>query len=199
LIEREAEIITAGAFVCLGFDGSRYLDSTALVACRYDDAMLSVLDVWERPEGAAGRGWEVPADDVDAAVDAAFARYRVLRFYPDPPYWQTEIASWARRYGDRTVTPWATNRGTQMSAAVERFQTDAIAGVLSHDGDPRLRRAVLSAHVRQVRTGLWVEKATANSPDKIDACIAAILAYEARNDSVAAGEGRPRSRVPISL
>lgn len=199
LAEREGDPIVRGDVVCLGFDGSRYLDSTALVACRYGDAQLGVLEVWERPEGAAGRGWEVPGDEVDAAVDAAFDRYRVLRLYADPPYWQTEIARWARAYGAHHVVPWATNRGTQMSAAVERFRTDTIAGTVGHDGDAQLRHAILSAHMRKVRTGLWIEKASANSPDKIDAAIAAVLAYEARNDAVEAGEGRPRSRVPVSI
>jgi phage terminase large subunit-like protein len=191
--------IASGEIVTLGFDGSRFMDATALVACRLHDGFLSVLDVWERPEGAAGRGWEIPAAEVEAAVEDAFDRYRVVRFYADPPFWQTEIASWAHRWGDSIVLAWATNRMRQMSAAVERFRTDAIAGKLVHDGGSTLRRHVLSAHMRKVRTGFWIEKASNNSPDKIDAAVAAVLAYEARNDAIAAGLGRLRSRVPISL
>jgi phage terminase large subunit-like protein len=198
-IEREDEPILSGEMVALGFDGSRHLDATALVACRIEDGQLAVLDAWERPEGAAGRGWEIPAVEVEAAIEDAFDRYRVIRFYPDPPYWQTEIASWAHRFGDSVVIPWSTNRMRQMSAAVERFRTDAIAGKLGHDGSSLLRRHVLSAHMRKVRTGYWIEKASSNSPDKIDAAVASVLAYEARNDAIAAGIGRRVSKVPVSL
>src|SRR4051794_3510628 len=134
LIEREGSPILRGETITVGFDGSRMLDSTVLVACRVSDGLLSVLDAWERPEGAAGRGWEVPADEVDLAVEAAFAGSRVLGFSPAPPYWQTEIASWARTYGERRVIGWATARTRQMSAAVEHFRTDALAGTLGHDG-----------------------------------------------------------------
>jgi phage terminase large subunit-like protein len=198
-IEREDAPVLGGEMVALGFDGSRYLDSTALVACRLEDAQLTVLDAWERPEGAAGRGWEIPAVEVEAAIEDAFDRFNVVRFYPDPPYWQSEIAAWSAHYGESVVVPWATARMRQMSAAVERFRTDAIGGKLGHDGGSLLRRHVLSAHMRKVRTGYWIEKMSANSPDKIDAAIAAVLAYEARNDVIADGIGRKRSRVPVSL
>jgi phage terminase large subunit-like protein len=198
-VERDAEPILRGDRIALGFDGSRFLDTTALVACRLDDAQISVLDSWERPEGVAGRGWEVPAHEVSASVADAFQRFRVVRMYADPPYWQSEIHAWAHEFGERTVIPWATNRMSAMSAAVERFRTDCIAGQLSHDGGSLLRRHVLSAHMRKVRTGYWIEKTSAHSPDKIDAAIAAVLAYEARNDARDAGLGRDRSRVPISL
>jgi phage terminase large subunit-like protein len=191
--------IAHGDQICLGFDGSRFMDATALVACRLSDGFLTVLDTWERPEGPAGRGWEIPGSEVEASIEDAFERYRVIRMYADPPYWQSEISAWAHRYGESVVLAWATNRMRQMSAAVERFRTDAIAGKLMHDGGSILRRHVWSAHMRKVRTGFWIEKASNNSPDKIDAAVAAVLAYEARNDAIDAGLGRLRSRVPISL
>ena len=193
------DLLAHGETCALGFDGSRFMDSTALVACRLSDGLLTVLDIWERPEGPAGRGWEIPAHEVEASIDDAFENYRVVRLYADPPYWQTEIAGWARKYGEKVVIPWATNRMRQMSAAVERFRTDTIASKLAHDGGSVLRRHVLSAHMRRVRTGFWIEKASHSSPDKIDAAIAAVLAYEARNDALDAGLGLNRSKVPISL
>lgn len=199
LIEDELDGLRRGDLITLGFDGSRFLDSTALVACRLEDGQTSLLDLWERPEGAAGRGWEVPAGLVEDAVEDAFTRYRVVRFYADPPYWQTDIAAWARRWGDEVVIGWATNRMRQMSEAVERFRTDAIAGKFKLDGGSALRRHILNAHMVKVRAGYWIEKASRNSPDKIDAAVAAILAYEARCDAVDAGLGRPRSRVPVSF
>lgn len=199
VLENDLEPLRRGDVVALGFDGSRFLDTTALCACRLSDGHISLLDHWSRPEGAAGRGWEVPAIEVEAALEEAFERFRVVRFYADPPYWQSEIAVWSHRYGDRVVIPWPTARMRAMSAAVEHFRTDALAREFTQDGNPTLRTHVLSAHMRKTRTGFWIEKASAHSPDKIDAAIASVLAYEARNDAVDAGLDKPKSRVPISL
>jgi len=181
-----------GDVICLGFDGSRYNDATALIACRLDDGLLTPLGVWEAPRGL--REWEVPAGEVDAAVAHAFNTYRVARAYCDPPLWQTEIDSWARDFGD-VVVRYPTNRSRFMGA-LERFRTDVASGVVPHDGSETLTRHVLNAQVREVRGGYWLEKATAS--DKIDAAIAGVLAYEARSDVLASG-WRPRSRVPVSF
>jgi phage terminase large subunit-like protein len=198
-IESEDPLLR-GDTIALGFDGSRFLDSTVLMACRLRDGLLCRLAHWSRPAGAAGKGWEIPAEEVHLAIADAFSRYRVVRFYPDPPYWQTEVQAWSHEYGDKVVIPWPTNRMRQMSAAVERMRTDALAAEgICHDGDSTLRMHVLSAHMRKTRTGYWIEKASSNSPDKIDAAVAAVLAYEARNDALDAGLDRRRSKVPVSL
>jgi phage terminase large subunit-like protein len=186
--------LEVGERVALGFDGARFDDATALVACALDDGHLTLLDLWEKPPGAAGRGWEVPADGVDMALAAAFERYSVVRCYVDPPLWQTEVAAWQRDYS--VVFPWQTNRPTPMAAAVERFRTDVLAGRLTHDDDERLTRHVGNARVHRHRAGYWLEKAAPHSPDKIDAAIAAVLAYEARADELSTAS--TRSRVPVS-
>jgi phage terminase large subunit-like protein len=183
-----------GELVALGFDGARFDDATALVACAIADGHLVVLDCWERPSGTAGRGWEVPTAEVDLAVHAAFERYRVTRGYFDPPLWQTEVAGWQREFS--VVIPWQTNRPTPMAAAVERFRTDAIGAKFTHDDDERLNRHVSNARIRRHRTGYWLEKPAMRGPDKIDAAVAAVLAYEARADAITAGANR--SRIPIS-
>jgi len=183
-----------GDRVALGFDGSRYGDATALVACRLSDGLLSPLGVWESPRGV--REWEVPAGEVDAAVARAFDTYRVVRFYADPPLWQTEIDSWAREFGHEVVVRYPTNRSRFMGA-LERFRTDVASDLIPHDGDERLTRHVLNAQVSEVRGGYWLTKATAT--DRIDAAIASVLAYEARCDVVTSGLDRPRSRVPMSF
>jgi phage terminase large subunit-like protein len=182
-----------GDLVTLGFDGSRYGDSTALVACRHDDGYVQLLGVWESPRGI--REWEVPAGEVDAAVARAFETYRVSRMYADPPLWQTEIDSWARDFGQDVVVRYPTNRSRFMGA-LERFRTDVASGIVPHDDDERLTRHVLSAQTREVRGGYWLEKATA--ADNIDAAVASVLAYEARSDVLASG-WRPRSKVPVSF
>jgi phage terminase large subunit-like protein len=179
---RVSERILPGERICLGFDGSRSGDSTALVGCRLSDGLLQPLAVWEAPQG--GSGWRVHSGQVDAAIARSYESYDVVRGYYDPPLWQSEIEGWAREYGQPAVTPWATNT-SRMIRAVERFRTDVVEGTATHAGDAVLSAHVMNARMREVRGGYWLMKDREAS--KIDAAIAAVLAYEARCDAIAGG------------
>jgi phage terminase large subunit-like protein len=185
--------IAKGDVVTLGFDGSRYGDATALVACRLSDGLLELQGVWEAPKGVAD--WEVPAGEVDATVARAFERFGVVRAYLDPPLWQTEIDGWAREFGDEVVVRYPTNRSRFM-AALERFRTDVASGAVPHVDDEPLTRHVLAAQMSETRGGYFLEKASTS--DRIDAAVASVLAYEARSDVIASG-WRQRSKVPVSF
>lgn len=178
-----ADGLEPGDRIALGFDGSRYGDSTALVGCRLEDGLLQPLGVWEAPRG--GGAWEVPTGEVDRAVAEAMEEYAVVRGYFDPPLWQSEIDSWAREYGDPAITRYPTNRSRFMGA-VERFRTDLLGEGIPHTGSEVLTRHVLNAQMREVRGGYWLDKGAA--AEKIDAAVAAVLAYEARCDAIAAAE-----------
>jgi phage terminase large subunit-like protein len=138
----------------------------------------------------------VPSGEVDGAVADVFERYHVCRFYCDPPKWETWIAKWAGEHGDKRVFEWWTNRRKPMAYAIRSFIGAMAAGEISHSEDP-----LLDAHIgnaRQQSTNLvdeegkplWIlRKERPDSPLKIDGAMAAVLAWEARNDAVAAGEG----------
>jgi phage terminase large subunit-like protein len=180
------ESLLPGDRVALGFDGSRFGDATALCACRLSDGLVQLLDVWQAPDKAPD-DWEVPAGEVDAALADAMSTYKVVRGYFDPPLWQSEIDEWAREYGETAVMRFHTNR-SRMMGAVERFRTDVNANKIPHVYDERLTSHVLSAQMREARSGYWLTKTRAGNV-KIDAAIAAVLAYEARCDAVASGAG----------
>jgi phage terminase large subunit-like protein len=185
-----------GDMITIGFDGSRTGDSTVLMGCRVDDGLLQVLGVWESPEG--GIPWEVPVDQVDATLADTMERFRVVRGYFDPPLWRSEIEGWAREFGDNAVRKFDTTK-VRMVGAVERFRTDVTARTLHYAGSEVLTRHVLNAQVKEARGGgYWLSKERPGSPQRIDAAIAAVLAYEARADALAAGETVRRSRVPVS-
>jgi phage terminase large subunit-like protein len=184
--------LEAGDRVTVGFDGSRVSDSTALVLCRVEDGLLELAGLWEAPP--KGKGWEVPGGEVDAALAGVMERYKVVRGYFDPPLWQSEIDGWAREYGDLSVLRYYTSK-PRMMPAVERFRTDVVAGRVRHAGDARLTRHVLNAQTRETRGGYWLSKKQPTSPDKIDAAIAAVLAYEARADELASPPRRRGSLV----
>jgi hypothetical protein len=177
--------------VVLGFDGSRFDDSTALVACRIGDGLVDLLGLWERPHQAPD-GWQVPEHEVDTAVEDAFTRYDVWRLYADPPYWETAVARWAGRWGDKRVIEWFTHRERPMGHAVRSFAGAITTMALTHTGDADLARHIGNCRRRTSRVRddagerLWTVAKT--TPDrKIDAAVAAVLAWEARTDAVAAG------------
>jgi phage terminase large subunit-like protein len=104
--------------------------------------------------------------------------------FADPPLWQTQIDAWATDFGQRVMR--FPTRRSRMIDAVERFRTDLVAGRLRHAPDELLTRHALNAQMREVRGGYWLAKPGATTADKIDAAVAAVLAWEARADVLAA-------------
>jgi hypothetical protein len=188
--------------VTLGFDGSVRDDSTALVACRVSDGHLELLGCWEKPDGPDGENWQVDRVAVDAAVAAAFDRFRVVGFYADPAFWADALDRWTQEFGRRLRVKatqqrpleWWTNRPKHMVDALQRFHGAVLDKQLTHDGGVTLTRHVLNARRRVGRSGVTIAKEFPSSSRKIDAAMAAVLAYECRGDAVAAGFGRPSRR-----
>lgn len=188
--------IPDGAPVTLGFDGARWHDSTAIVATEIATGFQTLIGLWEKPVDVNLDDWEVPEDLVHGVVEEAFKRWQVWRLYGDPPYWESAMASWAGRYGEKRVVEWWTNRQKQMAYAIKAFQNAVQSGELLHDGNPHLARHIGNA-VRRVLTmrdeegrPLWtIYKEQSDSPFKIDAAMAAILSWEARSDAVSQGVG----------
>lgn len=192
---RDDYTVSDGALITLGFDGARYKDSTALIGCEINSGHLFVVGIWERPPTLRPElPWEVPEAEVEEALKAAMERYDVWRLYADPPYWETHVAKWAGEYGEERVFVWRTNRTAAMAGAIRSFDNAVKAGELSHDGNKALTAHVGNA-CRRVLTlkddqgvPLWtVYKERPDSPHKIDAAVAAVLAWEARRDALAAG------------
>lgn len=192
-----AHALYDGDLIALGFDGSVRDDATALVACRLEDGYLSLLAIEEKPAGPRGDSWRVDQEAVDRAVRAAFDRFEVVAFYADPPHWQDYVDRWSREFGTKLQVrasqqrplEWWTNRPRLMADALERFHDAVIEHRLAHDGDVTLTRHVLNARRRVGRSGLTISKEHPKSSHKIDAAMAAVLAYEARADAVALGVG----------
>lgn len=188
--------------VVLGFDGSRkrnrgVTDATALVGCRVSDGHLFEVGVWEQPSGPAGADWQVPAVEVDAAVRSAFKRWSVVGLYADPAKWESYVAKWEADFGgvlqvkstrDHPMEWWMTGgRAAKTVQALDQFRTAVVERELSHDGSSALTRHVLNARMRSSRSGAQIAKSHPDSADKIDAAVAAVLAWACRMDAVAAG------------
>lgn len=193
-----------GALITLGFDGSKYEDSTALIGTEIATGFQFLVGkgIWEKPHGELGKGWEVPETEVDEAVAHAFEQWEVWKLYADPPYWETMVDKWAGEYGEERVFKWRTNLWAKIAGAVLAYSNAIKDGHLSHDGNADLKRHVSNAHRRQLTLKddkgrpLWViQKERPHSPMKIDAVMAGILSWQARSDAVTAGMLRDQSSV----
>lgn len=195
-------VVADGDTITLGFDGSRrrsrkVTDATALIGCRVSDGHLFEIALWEQPEQQAD--WQVPTVEVDAAVAHAFTRWNVVGFFADPARWETYAAAWEAKYGTRLKVrasrdhpvEWWMNRPTVVVRALERFHSAVIDREVSHGGEYALTRHVLNARRRVSSQGVQIAKDHPDSPRKIDAAVAAVLAFTARLEAVAKGVGAP--------
>lgn len=176
--------------VTLGFDGSKFHDTTACVVTDLLTGHQQLLGFWDPAE----HDGEIPDAEVEDAVLDAFRKWKVMRLYADPPYWETAVDRWAGRYGAKKVQKWWTNRPRPMAFALKAYLHAMKAHELTHDGDPRMATHIGNAWRHELTMvddqgkRLWVvRKERQDSPKKIDAVIAGCLSWEARRDCIAAG------------
>jgi phage terminase large subunit-like protein len=198
--------------ITLGFDGSRGRvrgkpDATALVGCRVSDGYLFEVGVWEADDDPKKWDtWEPSIAEIEGAITGCFARYTVVGFYCDPAKdWRSHVNAWEAKFGARTkvkATPahpfewWMTGgRSGLVQRAIEQLEGSIRNRDVSHSGSFALTRHVLNARRRITHTKLALAKESDYSSKKIDAAVAAVLAFQARLDAVAAGHGKRRAAV----
>ncbi len=182
--------VPSGSAVCLGFDGSRSGDWTALRAVTMDGHRFTPTygpdsrpTVWRPDEWPDGR---IPRGEVNAAVADMFTRYRVARMYADPRHFETQIDAWASEHGEDTVVQWPTNSITRMFPALVRYREDMAEVLSTHDDDPTYRSHALAAR-KVAKPGDKFILGKPSEHQKIDVLMADVLAYEARADAHASG------------
>lgn len=188
-----AETELAGEMITLGFDGSLNEDSTALVATHVATGLQWAIGLWEKPQ-VNGEGWEVDKEAVDAVVNEAFATYDVWRMYADPSKWESQLAAWAGRHGEKKVIAWPTTLYRRMGVALKAYAGAIHAGEVLNNGDPAFAAHIGNACRNTLTfrddddTPLWlIQKDRAGSPNKIDAAMAGCLSWAARTDAVRSG------------
>ena len=197
-----------GETVTLGFDGGRTDDSTALVAVRIEDGAPFLLGLWEKPTGVEGAGWEVDKWVVRGQVAHAFGHLDVVAFFSDVKEWETDVDSWREEFGERLLLKATTRhaiawdmraRQADNTRAAEALNRAIVEHEVPHNGDPRLRRHVLNARRRPNQWGISFGKETRESPLKVDALAALMLARMAcvrvQGEGVLAKRRRPGTLV----
>lgn len=187
------ETAEAGRMITVGFDGSLRDDATALIATDVESGFQWPLGIWERPP-ATRVEWEVPKTEVDSTLDEAFKTYAVKRMYADPSKWETWLAEWAGRYGDKVVVAWPTTLYRKMAVSLKAYALAIEAGEVRHNGDAAFARHIGNAQRNPQNfrddddSPLWlIRKDRPGSPNKIDAAMAGCLSWRARLDAIAAG------------
>jgi phage terminase large subunit-like protein len=190
-----------GADICLGFDGSKNNDWTAIAGETIDGFSFTphwgdeqIPTVWD-PANSNGR---IPHGEVAVAIEELFRRYKVKRFYCDPQDWETDIETWALAYGVETVIVWPTNVVSRMHPELVRFEEDLIERRIRHDGCPITVGAAANARKKpQPGQRFTIEKP--NEHQKIDALMARVLAHTAARDSIAAGWTATKARSKVRV
>ena len=185
--------LSVGDRVCLGFDGGKTDDSTALVAVRVSDGLIVPLLLEEKPAGVDK--WHVDVDRVNSAVHRAFRDYDVVGFWADVQFWETQIQQWSEDYGSRLLVQgaggpiaWDMRQSRRVVGALhEAFMRAVLDGAVRHGVDPyglglerSFRRHVMNT-VRVDSSGgvTFGKRGGRESALKVDMYAAAMLAFGA--------------------
>jgi phage terminase large subunit-like protein len=165
-----AASVADGQDVVLAFDGSFNGDTTVLVVATIAEVPhLDVVELWE------AAGTQVPIVDVEASIRAACRRWRVLEIAADPFRWARSLQLLDGEGLPILEYPQSPGR---MTPATSRFYEAVVNGQLTHSGDSRLARHIGNAVLREDARGARLAKERKDSPRRIDAAVAAVMAHD---------------------
>lgn len=195
-----------GEEIAMFLDCSKSDDATGLIGVRMSDGHVFTMGMWQRPPGKRGDGWLAPREEVDATVDGAFRKYRVVGFFGDPShvvddetmdrYWDPLFDKWHREYRSK-LRVWASgtkggkghsvmfdmsarDNAREFAAAVGFTLEEIKSADFTYDGDARLRRHVLNARRYPVQGYVSIAKDGRESRNKIDLAICMVGARMVR-------------------
>lgn len=164
-----------GTKVCIGLDGSKTSDSTAVIGVTVEERPhIFVLGIFEKdPHDPA---WQVPREEVKNIFRTARARWDVVEEPWDPYLWQ-DAAQELRDEGHLVEDyPQSAER---MGKATQGFYERVTLGGLTHDGDPTLARHVRDAVPKPTSQGFQrIVKENPDSPRRIDGAVCSIFTLD---------------------
>ena len=171
--------LTSDDEVVLGFDGSYNGDASVIVGAvvpKGDEPVkVFMVKAWEKDLEHDGPDWRVDIGEVEQTVMDFCQKHNVKEIACDPFRWQRSMEV-LESYGLPVVAfPQSPQR--MIKACAGFF--DAVAEKrLIHDGNPLLARHLSNTAVKLTPAGPHIKKENPNSPRKIDAAVAAILAVD---------------------
>jgi phage terminase large subunit-like protein len=165
--------------VIVGFDGSFSGDCTALTYCTIpkDDELphIGLIRVWEKqPEDTDD--WRVSTSEVEDEIIQFCQKYNVKEIACDPFRWQRSME--AMQDLGLPVVEYNSSSPSRMVPACSKVYQAVTEGQLTHDGNPTLARHLTNAVIKTDRLGPRIVKEHRGSPRKIDAAVAAVIAFD---------------------
>ena len=165
--------------VIVGFDGSYNNDCTALTYCTIpkDDELphIGIIRVWEKqPEDSDE--WLVSTAEVEDEIIQFCQKYTVKEIACDPYRW-TRTMEALQNLG-LPIVEYNSGSPSRMVPACSKMYTAVTEGNLTHDGSPTLARHLSNTVIKVDRLGPRIVKEHRGSPRKIDAAVAAVIAFD---------------------
>lgn len=168
--------------IILGFDGSFSGDASVIVGAtvpKEDDEKVRIFLVkaWEKDLTGDDDNWRVDIADVEnTIIDFCANHPNVREIACDPFRWQRSMQVLEDR--GLPVVEWPSTSARRMVPACAKFYDGVVEQRFVHDGNPVLARHLENAVTKIDNLGPRIVKEKRNSPRKIDAAVAAILAVD---------------------
>jgi phage terminase large subunit-like protein len=165
--------------VIVGFDGSFNGDCTALAYATIpkEDELphVGLIRVWEKqPEDTDD--WRVSTSEVEDEIVQFCQKYNVKEIACDPFRWQRTME--AMQDLGLPVVEYNSSSPSRMVPACSKLYQAVTEGQLTHDGNPTLARHLSNTVIKVDRLGPRIVKEHRGSPRKIDAAVAAVIAFD---------------------
>jgi phage terminase large subunit-like protein len=172
--------LTSDDEIVLGFDGSYNGDASVIVGAvvpkvEGDPVKVFLVKAWEKDLEHDPDDWRVDIGEVEQTVMDFCQKHTVREIACDPFRWQRSMEVLENHGLPVVAFPQSPQR---MIKACARFYDAVAEKKLVHDGDPLLARHIGNTAVKLTPAGPHIKKENPNSPRKIDAAVAAILAHD---------------------
>jgi len=167
--------------VVLGVDGSFSGDTTAIVAVSVpktheDKPHVWLVQAWEKQPDDLD-DWRVDTLEVEQTLIDFAQKHRNLREIAfDPFRWQRTMA--VLQDLGLPVVEYNSTSARRMIPSTQKVFDSVTEGTLTHDGNPLLARHIDNCVLKIDNMGARIVKESRNSPRKIDAAVAFVIAYD---------------------
>ena len=175
----EPQPLDPDAEYILGFDGSFSGDTTVIVGCSIPTedkpAHIFLVKAWEKPVDADDL-WRVDIQDAEFEIAKFCGRYKVREVACDPFRWQRSME--VLQDQGIPIVEYPSTSARRMVQSCARFFDAVTEARLTHDGDPLVARHFTNAVIKIDNLGPRIVKENRNSNRRIDAAVAAVIAYD---------------------
>jgi phage terminase large subunit-like protein len=166
--------------IILGFDGSYNGDASVIVGAvvpdtAQDPIRVFMVKAWEKDLEHDPPEWRVDIGEVEATIMEFCQNHNVREIACDPFRWQRSMEVLEGRGLPVVAFPQSPQR---MIKACAIFFDAVAERRLVHDNNPVLTRHINNTATKLTPAGPHIKKENPNSPRKIDAAVAAILAVD---------------------